>query len=46
VPDDSKIKAMQGTLMNAVSAGNILLFDGWYRHPGNDVISRIYSLAP
>ncbi|HKD06932.1 MAG TPA: hypothetical protein VKB79_13600 [Bryobacteraceae bacterium] len=46
VPDDSKIGAARNTLIKAVSSGNILLFDGWYRHPGNDVVSRIYALAP
>ena len=45
VPEDSKIRAAQNTLTNAVSAGSILLFDGWYRHPGNDVVSRIYATA-
>ena len=44
VPDDANIGAMQNTLIQAVSAGNILLFDGWYRHPGNDVVSLIYAL--
>jgi hypothetical protein len=46
VPEDSKIASLQNTLIRAVSAGNILLFDGWYRHPGNDVVSRVYALAP
>jgi len=46
VPDDANIGAMQNTLIKAVSAGNILLFDAWYRHPGNDVVSLIYALAP
>jgi hypothetical protein len=46
VPDDSKIGGAQNTLINAVRAGSILLFDGWFRHPGNDVVSRIYAIAP
>lgn len=46
VPNDANIGAMQNTLIKSVSAGNILLFDGWYRHPGNDVVSLIYALAP
>jgi len=46
VPQDGQINTIQNTLINAVSAGNILLFDGWYRHSGNDVVSLIYALAP
>ena len=32
-------------LLNAVNAGNILLFDGWYRHPANDLVIQIYQQA-
>lgn len=46
VPDDQHIAAMQNTLINAVSAGNTLLFDGWFRHPGNDVVIQAYAMAP
>ena len=46
VPGDGQIQASEAALINAVSAGNILLFDGWYQHSANDVVIQIYQLAP
>jgi len=45
VPGDSQIQAVEPALLNAVNAGNILLFDGWYRHPANDTVIQIYQQA-
>jgi hypothetical protein len=32
-------------LSEAVILGSVLLFDGWYAHPGNDVVIEIYQTA-
>lgn len=45
VPGDGQIQAAEPALLNAVNAGNILLFDGWYRHPANDTVIQIYQQA-
>ena len=46
VPGDGQIAASQTALINSVSTGNILLFDGWYQHSANDVVMQIYQMAP
>ena len=49
VPDDQHIQQMIPTLVlqfSPVSNNNILLFDGWYRHSGNDAVIQIYQQAP
>jgi hypothetical protein len=30
-------------LLDSAAKGNILLFDGWYRHPASDLVLQIYS---
>jgi hypothetical protein len=45
VPADEQIAAKEAELTEAVRTGSILLFDGWYPHPGNDVVMRIYANA-
>jgi hypothetical protein len=46
VPNDQNIQAAVPALIQSVSTGNILLFDGWYYHPGNDTVMQIYQQAP
>ncbi|HKD08908.1 MAG TPA: hypothetical protein VKB79_23600 [Bryobacteraceae bacterium] len=46
VPNDQNIQAAVPALIQAVSTGNILLFDGWFPHPGNDTVIQIYQQAP
>jgi hypothetical protein len=43
VPADQQIAAAQQDLAQAVAAGSVLLFDGWYPHSGNDVVKQIYQ---
>ena len=43
VPADKQILAAEPALIQSVATGNILLFDGWYPHPGNDVVIQIYQ---
>ena len=45
VPGDAQMPSAEPALLNAVNAGNILLFDGWYRHPANDIVIQIYQQA-
>jgi hypothetical protein len=45
VPGDGEIDAVAADLTEAVRAGSILLFDGWYPHPANDVVIQIYKDA-
>jgi hypothetical protein len=45
VPSDEQIGNAQQDLAEAVRLGNVLLFDGWYQHPGNDVVIQIYQAA-
>jgi hypothetical protein len=45
VPGDAQMPSAEPALLNAVNAGNILLFDGWYRHPANDLVIQIYQQA-
>jgi hypothetical protein len=46
VPNDQNIQAAVPALMQSVTNGNILLFDGWYQHPANDTVIQIYQQAP
>jgi hypothetical protein len=46
VPDDQNIQAAVPQLIQSVSNGNILLFDGWFQHSGNDTVIQIYQQAP
>jgi hypothetical protein len=46
VPNDQNIQAAVPALIQSVSTGNILLFDGWYYHSGNDTVIQIYQQAP
>ncbi|HKD06970.1 MAG TPA: hypothetical protein VKB79_13790 [Bryobacteraceae bacterium] len=43
VPGDAQMASAEAALLNSVNAGNILLFDGWYRHPANDIVIQIYQ---
>ena len=43
VPADEQIAGVQQQLAEAVAAGSVLLFDGWYPHSGNDVVKQIYQ---
>ena len=43
VPPDEQIANVEQDLTEAVRLGNVLLFDGWYSHPGNDVVIDIYQ---
>jgi len=43
VPSDEQIASVQQQLAEAVAAGSVLLFDGWYPHSGNDVVKEIYA---
>jgi hypothetical protein len=46
VPNDQNIQAAVPALIQSVSTGNILLFDGWFQHSGNDTVIQIYQQAP
>jgi hypothetical protein len=43
--DDNTATKNQAALLDAVNRGNILLYDGWYKHPASDVVQQIYSQA-
>lgn len=45
VPGDQDIGKVEEDLAEAVILGNVLLFDGWYSHPANDVVREIYQTA-
>lgn len=43
VANDSPSSSFIAALTASVQGGNVIIFDGWFRHPANDVILAIYQ---
>lgn len=44
--NDATAASNPAEITAAIQAGNIALFDGWYRHAANDLIQQIYAGLP